>query len=96
MATKKTPAQAEVEGFEKIHFTVTIRNKEIELETVADLMDAPVEVSEAFEQNKPLAAFRALLGELQYSKLKAVGVTTREFLEIILPAWQEATGLGEG
>lgn len=93
--SKDSAAKVEAREVETVTFTVEVAGQEVELTTVADILDAPYEVSLAFEQERNLTAFKALIGN-QFAKLDALGVTTREIIEKVIPAWQEATGLGEG
>ncbi len=48
----------------------------------ASLDDAPIEVMEAFEAGKSVAALRGLLGATEFERLKAAGMTGRDFKEL--------------
>ncbi|MFS0140296.1 hypothetical protein ACL1FJ_00710 [Corynebacterium striatum] len=89
------PAKAEAFEVEEIDFTVNIKGKDIKIVCPADLSDAPFEVAEAFEEGKNLKAFMGLIGESQAAKLRAAGMTPRIFADEVIPAWQEASGMGE-
>ena len=92
---ERPPIETEVEGIETVEFKVTVRGKEFNLEAPADLMDASAEVMEHYQNEKILPALRALLGEVQYRKLIAAGMTSRDALEKVMPAYNEAIGVGE-
>lgn len=95
--TKKTsPAKNEADDIETISFDVNLRGKTITLTVPADLMDASDEVLENFEKGHNLNAFYALIGPAQKARLRAGGSTGRFITEVAIPAWQEASGLGEG
>ena len=83
---EKNTVAAEANGIENIEFDVEIRGQKVTLKCVADLMDAPFSVVTLFEDGKNLNAFQELLGQKQVSHLKRIGVTARDFSEIIIPA----------
>lgn len=106
--TRKTsPAEAEAldekttstEEFEddvrKVSFEVTLRGKKIKITAPAEIDDAPIEVLEAYELGQNVKAFMSLIGPRQAQKLRAAGMTTKQFNTIVAPAYDEATGLGE-
>ena len=95
-ASKARAAKAEVFEEENITFDVEVKGQKISLTCPADLSDAPFEVAEAFEDGKNLKAFMGLIGETQAAQLRAAGLTPRIFTDVVIPAWQEASGLGEG
>lgn len=94
--TTKKPkaAKNEAEDLDTVDFEVTVKDKKITLTVPIDVNDAPIEVAEAFEDGKFLKAFMGLIGPQQATKLRAAGLTTRIFNDDVMPAWQEATGLG--
>lgn len=94
--TKSRAAKAEVFEAEEIKFDVEVKSEKITITCPADLNDAPFEVAEAFEEGKNLKAFMGLIGDAQAAKLRAAGLTPRIFSDVVIPAWQEASGLGEG
>ncbi|MBH5296195.1 hypothetical protein [Corynebacterium ulcerans] len=93
-ASKSTPAQAEING-ENIEFEVEVKGKKIALTAPASLDDAPVETAIAWEEEKFVKAFSLILGPQQMQKLINAGATVRDFTESVMPAYTEATGLGE-
>lgn len=77
--------------------TVTLDSgDELEIEMFRDPMDAGDEVMEFAEQNKYVSYIRGLITQRSKMTMKSKGVTGRELLERVLPAYQEATGQGEG
>ncbi|MDT9411307.1 hypothetical protein [Corynebacterium rouxii] len=92
--SKKTPAQAEATG-DNITFEVEVKDKKITLTAPASLDDAPVATAIAWEEEKFVKAFSLILGPQQMQKLTNAGATVRDFTEVIMPAYTEATGLGE-
>lgn len=94
--TKTRAAKAEADNVEEITFEVTVKDSTIKITCPADLSDAPFEVAEAFEDGKNLKAFMGLIGEAQAARLRAAGLTPRIFADEVIPAWQEAAGMGEG
>lgn len=94
--TKTRAAKNEVDNVEEITFDVEIKGKKLTLTCPADLSDAPFEVAEAFEEGKNLKAFMGLIGEAQAARLRTAGLTPRIFADEVVPAWQEAAGMGEG
>lgn len=94
-AENTSAAEREANDIETVKFTVNIRGNDVELETVADIMDADAQVSIDQEYKRYANMLLGLLGENQWAKLRAAGMSNRIMLETVLPAWQEATGLGE-
>ncbi|MBH5300894.1 hypothetical protein [Corynebacterium silvaticum] len=92
--SKKTPAQAEANK-ESISFEVEVNGKTITLTAPSSLDDAPVATAIAWEEEKFVKAFSLILGPRQMQKLENVGASVRDFTEIIIPAYTEATGLGK-
>lgn len=77
--------------------TVTLDGgDELEIEMFRDPMDAGDEVMEFAEQDKYVSYIRGLITQRSKMAMKSRGVTGRELLERVLPAYQEATGQGEG
>lgn len=83
------------EDIREVAFEVTLRGKTIKITCPADLDDAPIEVLEAYEEGKNVKAFMALIGPRQAQKLRAAGMTTKQFNDVVAPAYDKATGLGE-
>lgn len=97
MAEKNpSAAKAEANEVEEVTFTVNVRGEKIKLTVPTDLGDAPFEAMEAIEDNKFMRGFMLMLGTVQANKLRSAGLTGRIFNEEVIPAWQEATGMGEG
>lgn len=70
--------------------------EEVEIEMFRDPMDAGDEVMEFAEQDKYVSYIRGLITPKSKMTMKSKGVTGRELLERVLPAYQEATQQGEG
>lgn len=99
-ATKNTPAKSNdkadktaPDAPETVKFTVNLRGQEIELEALADPLDAPADIMIAMEKQNFANYFYYLLGEAQFTRLRAHNVTARDFVEIIVPAYNEAAEL---
>jgi len=95
-AAEIAAAAADAYEVETVDFEVTIRGTKITLTTPASMDDAPLSVIEAFEDGKTVNAFMQMIGPAQAAKLRASGVTAKMFADVVVPAWNEATGLGEG
>lgn len=78
-----------------VTFTVKIgRNqREMELTAVADIMDADAQVLIDIENKRFASALVALLGEMQFERLRNAGLRNRDVHEVIMPAWQDAVDL---
>ncbi len=85
----------EVSGAEEVTFHVTINGKNITLTVASSLEDAPFTTMKNFESGHVFSGFCSLIGEAQTMRLEQAGCTVRQFTDIVLPAWQEATGVGE-
>ncbi|MBB1022966.1 MULTISPECIES: hypothetical protein [unclassified Dietzia] len=110
-ATVKTPAPtpAEVDakasddavedtsddGRATITIEIEINGTEIELELPATFNDADPDAIVYMEEEKPTAAFKALIGVENWATLKQLRWTARDFREVI-DAWKGAVGLGNG
>lgn len=91
----KTAPQLEAEGIETVDINIEIRGTKLKLTFPKSIDDSPIEVGEAFELGHNFRAFMLMAGPAQAAKIRAAGATMRDFSEIIIPAWNEATGLGE-
>lgn len=80
----------------KVEFEVELNGTTVKLSVLADLMDAPFEVMEAYEDGRHGKAFMALIGPVQAQKLRKAGMTPRQFKDVVTPAYEEATDVGEG
>lgn len=93
--TAKNSAKNEANNIETIEFDVKVNDKTISISCVADIMDAPIEVAEAFEDGKPFKGFMSLVGDVTANQLRAAGITPRIFNDEVLPVYEEASGLGK-
>lgn len=91
-ATETTKA-TETKAPETVKFTVNLRGQDIELEALADPLDAPADIMVAMERQNFGTYFYYLLGEAQFARLRAYNVTAREYVETIVPAYNEAAEL---
>ncbi|MBB1034651.1 hypothetical protein G6031_09645 [Dietzia sp. CQ4] len=78
-----------------ITIEVEINGTEIELELPAAFEDADPDAIVYMEQEKPTAAFKALIGDDNWTTLKRLGWTARDFRSVV-DAWKGAVGLGNG
>lgn len=96
-AAKNTPAKSDDKDTtyapDTVKFTVTLRGQEVELEALADPLDAPADIMIAMEKQNFANYFYYLLGEAQFARLRAYNVTARDFVEVIVPAYNEAAEL---
>lgn len=95
--TKKTTSPAKNEAQEKdtVLFNVEINGKTLNLEAPANIMEAGADAYIAYEEKRFGVMMKALLGDLQWDRLRAAGMTTKQLLEDVFTAYQEAAGLGE-
>lgn len=97
-ATKLSGPEAEVaaesdEGPATVEITVEVRGKEYTLTCPASFEDADPDALLYIEQEKPMSAFRELIGEAQWRRMKGAGWTARAF-QAFVEKWQEEVGLG--
>ncbi|WP_257202946.1 hypothetical protein [Corynebacterium cystitidis] len=96
MAEKKnSAAKNEAQGIDTVLFSVDINDKTISLEAPADLMEADPDAYIAYEERKYGLMLKSILGEPQWEKLRSAGMTTKQLIQDVMPAYQEAAGLGE-
>lgn len=95
-ADAASAAEREALEIETVTFTVDINGTDVEFTTPADILDCSDEVLEHFDNNKQYAAFMAIIGAEQKAKMRAAGSTGRIVMEKVIPAWNEAMGMGEG
>lgn len=107
MATSKTENKApavveavdnEIIGADQVEFTVRVgagEGVEVKLFAPADIMDADPMVLVHQENRRFTSSLVALLGEAQFDRLRAAGMTTRQIKDV-MEAYGEATGAGEG
>lgn len=86
MAVKKTLAK------EAVKSSVVVTFKDEEFELTSDRDNIPFEALEAFEDGKPIAFLRALLGNKDYARLKKLVKTSGDFNEF-MDAVLEAVGV---
>lgn len=93
---KVSAAEAEVdETSSTVELDVSIRGTDVKITVPATFDDADPDVLLFMEQDKPMSAFRELIGEGQWRRLKALGWDSRSFREVI-EMWQERAGVGNG
>lgn len=81
---------------EQVEFTVTINKREYEITAPASIMDASAEAYIAFEQQNIGVMLKETFGPAQWNMLLRAGLRTRDMIETLWPAYQEAMGVGEG
>ena len=93
--TEAPAAKREAEGYDTVHFVVEVGPKKqaVSLEAVADIMDADAQVMIDMENERFASVLYALLGQVQFNKLRAAGMSNRDMIEEVLPAWQKAVEL---
>lgn len=93
--TTTSPVKNEVDGVEQVTFTVEVKGQKVSITTPVNMEDGPLEAAELFEQGKELSGFMLLINPEAAAQIRKLRVTVRDFSEKIVPAWNEATGLGE-
>lgn len=81
---------------EQVEFTVTIKKAEYEITAPASIMEASAEAYIAFENQNIGVMLKEILGPAQWGMLLRAGMSTRDMIETLWPAYQEAMGVGEG
>lgn len=95
-AKKSTsPAKVEAEDKDTVTFDVEINGKTISLTAPADLLAADPDAYIAYEERKFGVMLKTILGEVQWEKLRAAGISTKQLMEEVMVKYQEAAGLGE-
>lgn len=94
---KKTtsPAKVEAENEDTVTFDVEINGKTITLTAPADLLAADPDAYIAYEERKYGLMLKMILGEVQWQKLRAAGISTKQLMEEVMVKYEEAAGLGE-
>lgn len=94
-AAKQTPVGKEVTGtFDTVEVTVvTAKGKEETFTCPAKAEDVPYRFFLKMEDEKPLSAFAAMLGEDGLNRMDRIGATQADFNQFI-EKWTEASGLG--
>lgn len=82
------------EEIETVDVTITVLGEEMTFTAPASMEDAPADVIFHMEDEKPMKAFRTLLGEDEYGRLRAAGARVRDFTAFI-EAWTDEVGLGK-
>lgn len=95
--SKKTesPAKIEATGVDTVTFNVEVNGRKFNLEAPADIMSADPDAYIAYEERKFGVMLKMILGESQWMQLRGAGITTRQLIEDVFTAYQEAAGLGE-
>lgn len=96
-ASKLSGAETEVseDAPSTVDITVEVRGKEITVTAPAAFEDADPDALLYIEQEKPMSAFRELIGEGQWRRMKSAGWTARHFQSFV-EQWQAEVGLGNG
>lgn len=94
-ADHASAAEREALDIDTVTFTVDIKGTEVEFTTPADILDCTDEVLEHFDNGKQYAAFMSIIGPEQKARMRAAGSTGRIVMEKVIPAWNEAMGMGE-
>lgn len=93
---KKTAPNVEEEYVpELVTISVKLRGKNREFEMFQDPMDAASEVMEAGEKGNFMTFVRGLMTDTSRHTAEMMKLTARELIEVIMPAYNEATGQGE-
>lgn len=94
-ATKLAGAEAEAsdDAPTTVDITVEVRGKKYTVTCPAAFEDADPDALLYIEQEKPMSAFRELIGEAQWRRMKGAGWTARQFQEFV-ERWQKEVGLG--
>lgn len=95
-ADQASAAEREALEIETVSFTVDINGTDVQFTTPADILDCSDEVLEHFDNNKQYSALMAIIGPDQKAKMRAAGSTGRIVIDKVIPAWNEAMGMGEG
>ena len=93
-----TPVKDEATAQDDVLVTVPVTLKngaEVSLKMFRDPMDASDEVLEHAETGNIMSYVRGLITDASKFEMKRLGSTGRDLVEVILPAYQEATGQGE-
>lgn len=89
-------AEAEAHDVDLVTIPVTLLNgAELEIKMFRDPMDASDEVLEHAEVGNIVSYMRGLITPASKFEMKRLNSTGRDLTEVILPAYQEATGQGE-
>lgn len=76
-----------------VEITVEVRGKSLTVTAPAAFEDADPDALLYIEQEKPMSAFRELIGEGQWRRMKGAGWTARHFQSFV-EQWQQEVGLG--
>ena len=95
-AKNAEPLKKEVTGEEidTVDIAIEVRGKELTFTCPASIEDAPADVAFHLEDEKPLKAFRTLLGEDSMNEMRRAGATVKDFGNFV-ETWTEAVGLGK-
>ena len=82
------------EAIDTVDITINVRGEEMTFTAPASMEDAPADVIFHMEDEKPMKAFRTLLGEGEYGRLRDAGARVKDFTNFI-EAWTDEVGLGK-
>lgn len=94
-AKKTTPKVEEEYTPETVTITVKLRGKNREFEMFQDPIDAASEVMVAAEKGNFMTFVCGLMTDTSRRTAEMMKLTSRELIEVIMPAYNEATGQGE-
>lgn len=98
-AAKLSAVENEVEDKDEASTTVTlevdVNGETVKLVVPATFEDADPDVLVAMENERFSTAFKELIGDGQWRRMKALGWTARDFRAVV-GQWQEISGLGNG
>lgn len=93
---KKTAPKVEEEYTpETVTIKVKLRGKNHQFEMFQDPMDAAAEVMVAAEQGNSMTFVLGLMTDISRRTADMMKLTSRELINVIMPAYNEATGQGE-
>lgn len=86
--------EATGEVIEPVDITIDVNGEEMTFSCPPSIEDAPADVIFHMEDEKPMKAFRTLLGETDMNRMRAAGARVRDFTAFI-EAWTDEVGLGK-
>lgn len=86
--------EATGEVIEPVDITVDVNGEEMTFSCPPSIEDAPADVIFHMEDEKPMKAFRVLLGEENLGRMRNAGARVKDFTHFI-EAWTEEVGLGK-
>lgn len=99
-AAKLSGAEDEVkaetgDATDTVDITVEVRGTEVTLTCPASFEEADPDVIIYMEQEKPSSAFKELIGDGQWKRMKSLKWRSSDFTRVV-EKWSEAVGLGNG